>query len=114
MSVGKYSPVCPHAHEPGWDAFRFNAYGKPPEPWNDEVQAAGVVYDQKTMFENYDGEGYDSYGYSAFDADGEYVGIGDGVDRCGYTEMDYLIDAGNGGDLHSTASPLRVIDAQKV
>jgi hypothetical protein len=40
------------------------------------------------VFGNYDEEGYDMYGYSAFDANGVYVQ--DGVDRAGYTEMDYL------------------------
>ena len=42
------------------------------------------------MFTNYDDGGYDSYGYSAFDWEGNYVGIGGGVDRNGYTENEYL------------------------
>lgn len=101
MSTGKYSPLCPHAHESGWDAYRFNCYGETPAPWNKELADAGVEYDEKTMYDNYDDEGFDSYGYSSFDADGNYVGVGNGVDRYGYTEMDYLVDSGNGGDLHS-------------
>jgi len=39
---------------------------------------------------DYDSEGYDSYGYSGVDQDGNYVGCGNGIDRLGYTEMDYL------------------------
>lgn len=100
MSVGKYSPLCPHASEPNWDAYRFNCYGEVPTKWNQEVADSGVEYNEKTMFDNYDDEGFDSYGYSAFDIEGNYVGVGDGIDRFGYTEMDYLIDAGNCGDLH--------------
>ena len=51
------------------------------------------------MYGNYDPEGFDMYGYSAFDEDGNYVGSGSGVDRAGYTEDDYLMDSINGGDL---------------
>ena len=101
MGVGKYSPLCPHADEPGWDAYKFNCYGEVPVEWNKEVADSGVVYDEKTMFDNYDDEGFDSYGYSAFDADGNYVGIGNGIDRYGYTEMEYLLDSLNGGELHA-------------
>ena len=101
MGVGKYSPLCPHANEPGWDAYKFNCYGEVPDDWDQAAIDRGVVYDPKTMYDNYDNEGFDSYGYSAFDIDGNYVGIGNGIDRYGYTEMDYLIDAGNGGDLHN-------------
>jgi hypothetical protein len=84
MSRGKYSPVWVKKE------CSFNCYGKVPAPWNSEVIADGVQYDEKTMFGNYDHEGFDSYGYSCFDSDGKYVGIGNGVDRNGYTEMDYL------------------------
>jgi hypothetical protein len=42
------------------------------------------------MFGGFDGEGYDSYGYSSFDSDGNYVGIGNGIDRAGCDEDDYL------------------------
>ena len=94
MGTGKYSPLCPHASEPGWDAYKFNCYGEVPAYWNKEL------YDSKTMYDNYDDEGFDSYGYSCFDADGNYVGCGDGIDRYGYTEMDYLTDSANGGDLY--------------
>lgn len=81
---GKYSPVCPKNKE-----FIYNCYGKVPAPWSNEIAESGVGYDEKTMFGNYDDEGYDSYGYSAFDADGNYV-FGGGVDRNGYTEYEYL------------------------
>jgi hypothetical protein len=84
MSRGKYSPVW--VEKP----CIFNCYGEVPVPWTKAVAEAGGTYDEKTMFGNYDDEGYDSYGYSCFNSDGEYVGIGDGVDRNGYTELDYL------------------------
>lgn len=101
MGTGKYSPLCPHANKPGWDMFKFNCYGEIPELWNQEKHDSGVVYNEKTMFDNYDSEGFDSYGYSAFDLDGNYVGDGNGIDRYGYTEMDYLIDSTRGGELYS-------------
>ena len=62
MSTGKYSPLCPHAHESGWEAYRFNCYSETPAPWNKELADAGVKYDEKSMYDNYDDEGFDSYG----------------------------------------------------
>jgi hypothetical protein len=100
MSTGKYSPLCPHNDEEAWEVFKYNSYGEIPAEWNDEVSNSGVKFDEKTMFINYDDEGFDWYGYSAFDIDGNYVGLGKGIDRYGYTEMDYLIDAANDGTLH--------------
>ena len=100
MSVGKYSPLCPHANT-GWAAYKFNCYGETPAEWSVEMHNSGVEYDEKTMCANYDDEGFDSYGYSAFDDEGNYVGVGNGVDRYGYTENDYLMDSINGGDFHS-------------
>ena len=94
MGTGKYSPLCPHAHESGWEAYKFNCYGELPAAWSMRS------YDEKTMYDSYDDEGFDSYGYSAFDADGNYVGGGSGIDRYGYTEMDYLTDSANGGNLY--------------
>ena len=82
MSRGKYSPSLPKHTD-----FSFNCYGQPAVEWNKDSTGE---YDEKTMFGNYDHEGFDSYGYPCFDAEGNYVGIGDGVDRLGYTEMDYL------------------------
>ena len=46
-------------------------------------------YNEETMFDNYDKQGFDRYGYSAFDNKGTFVGVGNGVDRDGYTEEDY-------------------------
>jgi uncharacterized protein (UPF0335 family) len=79
MARGKYSPNLPHGKE-----FIYNCYGKPAVEWSETVD------DEKTMFANYDDEGFDSYGYSAFDEFGNYMGIGSGVDRNGYTEHEYL------------------------
>ena len=101
MSTGKYSPLCPHAHEDGYGAYVYNCYGETPVEWNQAVYDAGVEYNEKTMFDNYDDEGFDSYGYSGFDIDGNYVGNGQGIDRYGYTEDDYLHDSINSGDLHN-------------
>lgn len=84
MGVGKYSPNLPDGKE-----FKFNCYGKLPAPWTAEMRQQGVEYDQKTMFDNYDEEGFDRYGYSSFDADGNYT-FCNGVDRNGKTEDDYL------------------------
>lgn len=88
MSRGKYSPNCPHSNSE-YD-FKYNCFKKLPDAWNSEVTASGVGLNLKTMFPNYDEEGFDSYGYSAFDAEGNYAGIGLGVDRLGYTEDEYL------------------------
>ncbi|WP_407308154.1 hypothetical protein [Acinetobacter sp.] len=80
MSRGKYSPTASKQFEP----FDRNSKGElPPATWPEG-------YDEKVHFANYDANGFDSYGYSAYDAHGTYVGIGEGVDRDGYTEMDYL------------------------
>jgi hypothetical protein len=89
MSRGKYS-ILAYKHWPDGYKYKYNCYGQEPATWNQEVYDSGIPYDEKTMFDGYDEEGYDRYGYSAFDADGNYVGIGDGVDRAGYTESDYL------------------------
>lgn len=89
MSKGKYSPTV-YSMDQRHVEFDKNCYGKPCVEWSKEVAESGVVFDEKTMFGNYDEEGYDSYGYSAFYADGTYAGIGSGVDRRGFTELDYL------------------------
>lgn len=86
MSQGKYSPNLPQGFN-----FILNCFGKVPAPWTKELEASGVKYDEKTMFGNYDDQGFDRYGYSAFDSNGNYAGIGDGVDRNGLTEHDYLV-----------------------
>lgn len=89
MSKGKYSPTLTREMIE-FGVYAFNCYGKIPEDWNEEV-AKTTKYDEKAHFGNYDKEGFDSYGYSAFDTEGNYVGIGAGIDRNGYTEFDYLV-----------------------
>ena len=82
MSRGKYSPWCYHNRHDA--SYEFNCYGEFPEDWNKED------YDEKTMFADYDAEGFDCYGYSAFYLDGRYAGVGRGIDRYGFTGNDYL------------------------
>ena len=84
MSQGKYSPRCPHANK-GYD-FKYNAKREIPPSYTPGVD----THDEEIHFANYDEEGFDSYGYSAYYADGTYAGIGSGIDRLGYTESDYL------------------------
>jgi hypothetical protein len=84
MSKGKYSPALSRAdaNRP-YTAYCYNADRQiPPTTW--------VAGNTRIHLANYDENGYDSYGYSAFNADGDYIGIGEGIDRNGYTEMDYL------------------------
>ena len=83
MSRGKYSL----AYEDKPDGF--NARGQTPVPF--------CPYQNKLSNEHYvlscshfDEEGYDRYGYSCYDNEGNFVGDGNGVDRAGWTEMDYL------------------------
>ena len=83
MSRGKYSSWC-YRNKQSDTSYEFNCYGEVPVEWNKER------YDERTMFANYDSDGFDGYGYSAFDIDGIYVGIGSGIDRYGYTENEYL------------------------
>ena len=83
MSRGKYSPWCYHNKQSD-TSYEFNCYGEVPVEWNKEH------YGEKTMFDNYDRAGFDSYGYSAFYLDGRYAGVGSGIDRYGYTENEYL------------------------
>lgn len=85
MSQGKYSPRCPHARDDKYE-YKYNCRGELPAPYDPDKDQ----FDVQVHFANYDDEGYDSYGYSCFDADGVYLGIGDGVDRLGYTEYEYL------------------------
>ena len=86
MSKGKYSPTITRVMaDREFDEFCFNACGKIPPEFSHSA------YNEKVHFANYDAEGYDRYGYSAFDADGVYVGIGDGVDRNDITEYEYSV-----------------------
>lgn len=86
MSRGKYSPFCPPSSP---EEYIYNCYGQVPSAWNEEVKAAGTPYDQKMMLADYDSDGFDQYGYSCFSKEGVYKGLGEGVDRLGYTESDY-------------------------
>lgn len=88
MSRGKYSLSLKHWPE-GYE-FKYNCYGEIPEPWSIEQKNAGEIFDEQTMCDGHDEEGFDKYGYSAFDSEGNFVGLGIGIDRAGYTEMDYL------------------------
>lgn len=84
MSKGKYSPTVYSMPDRDFNQFIYNAKGEIPPTTREE-------YDVEIHFGNYDSEGFDSYGYSAYDSDGKYVGIGNGIDRKGYTEWDYLV-----------------------
>jgi hypothetical protein len=89
MSKGKYSPTM-YKLDTSKTVYDKNCFGKKATKWSKDLAEKGVQFDEKTMFENYDSEGFDSYGYSAFSSDGEYLGIGSGVDRLGHTEFEYL------------------------
>ena len=66
--------------------YRFNADKQiPPEFINGRD-----IYDQRVHFGDYDSDGFDRYGYSAFLKDGTFIGLGQGIDRAGITEDEYL------------------------
>ena len=90
MSRGKYAPNLPRGKE-----FIYTCFGQPPMAWTKALADIGATYNEQTMFDNYDDEGFDSYGYSAFDRMGNYVGIGSGIDRNGYSEYEYLCMSDN-------------------
>jgi hypothetical protein len=91
MSKGKYSPALTRKHcDRPYTAYCYNANKQIPPEWTLEMKERGEIYDTRIHFGNYDEDGYDSYGYSAFGRDGNYIGIGEGIDRWGYTEWDYL------------------------
>jgi hypothetical protein len=89
MSRGKYS-VLACKHWPAGYVYKYNCYGNIPEPWGKKEIESGIKYNSQTMLDGYDEDGFDRYGYSAFDLDGNFVGHGEGVDREGWTEFDYL------------------------
>lgn len=91
MSQVKYSPALSFvdANRP-YSAYCYNADGQIPPEWTIEMKESGEIYDPRLHCDMYDENGRDCYGYSAFDANGNYVGGGMGVDAWGYTEMDYL------------------------
>ena len=80
MSQGKYSPVTTK----NTTGFVFNSLGKVPA-----LAIPDAEYNEMTMLGGFDQEGFDSYGYSSFNRNGAYVGVGAGVDRNGYTEEQY-------------------------
>ena len=82
MSKGKYSPTVYSRKHQG--DYIYNARGETPVEWNREKD-----YDPETMSDDYDSEGFDGYGYSAYSKDGTFVGSCCGIDRNGYTEDDY-------------------------
>lgn len=81
---GKYSPNLPTADKP-YEYFDRNAYGHIPPVFNPDKDE----WNEALHFVNYDPDGYDWYGYSAFDDDGDY-GEG-GIDRNGVTEEEYML-----------------------
>lgn len=96
VGAGKYSPNRPYG---GTDYdYKYTCFGKLPLDWSSEIEATGVVFDSKTMFGNYDQDGFDIYGYSAFDENGKFVGHGEGVDRDSKTESDYFTEYMNSID----------------
>lgn len=87
MSKGKYSPsltrkmIAEHTDQ----TFIYNSLGDP-----DSTFPLGEIYIESLHFDIYDAEGYDRYGYSAWNEDGTFAGHGAGIDRWGYTEMEYM------------------------
>lgn len=81
MSRGKYSVL---AYVDKGD-YSYSPKGVKPEAF-----AGGEEYDPERHQDGFDDEGYDWYGYSCYDREGKWVGEGNGVDRKGWTEMDYL------------------------
>lgn len=86
MSTGKYSPACSVPNYYVNREFKYNSLGKIPPEWTGISE-----YDESVYLVNYDQDGYDSYGYSAYDENGNYVGVGNGVDKYGNTEDDYQL-----------------------
>jgi hypothetical protein len=82
MSHGKYSPNLPQRNP---EEFCFNAKGHVPL-----MHIDGRDFNEEEMYGGYDIDGFDRYGYSAYDKDGKFVGAGNGVDRNGYAEFDYM------------------------
>ncbi len=82
MAKGKYNPTM-YTRDMCVE-YIYNAKGEiTPATWADSECS------EEIHFGDYDSEGFDSYGYSAYDADGKFVGLGRGVDRNGITEDQY-------------------------
>jgi hypothetical protein len=87
MSKGKYSPALTRKMiaDRNDNTFIYNC--------NREVAIEPTdltEYDDLIHYGDYDSEGYDYYGYSAWNKDGSFAGHGNGIDRWGYTEVEYL------------------------
>ena len=82
MSRGKYSV---RAYEDHSD-LSFNAKGEKPEV----IDCSSTEFIPELHSSGFDKDGCDSYGYTCYDKAGVYVGDGQGVDRAGWTESDYL------------------------
>mgnify|MGYP003125919602 CR=1 FL=1 len=83
MGRGKYSLVYKYTEK------GFNSKGMKPEiydPQKSKVNPEHYVLSS----DHFDSDGYDHYGYSCYDRQGKFVGDGEGIDRAGWTEMDYL------------------------
>ena len=81
MARGKYSL----AYKKG-KVYKYTCEGKLPEP-----REEGEEYDFIKHNNTFDDEGYDRYGYSCYDDNGNFIGEGEGIDRAGNTEEDYLL-----------------------
>lgn len=82
MAKNKFSPACKNQPR---SAYIYNAFGEVPV-----FRASGEIFNEKIHYGIYDVDGYDRYGYSAWNKDGTYAGDGRGIDRNGYTEDQYL------------------------
>ena len=83
MSKGKYSPSLYKTRLT--KDFNYNAHGKIPPSSQEEGHFKADIH-----MDGHDSDGYDRYGYSSLDEYGNFIGFGEGKDRLGYTEMDYL------------------------
>jgi hypothetical protein len=90
MTRGEYSPsLWSQQRPPDYDRSKdyiYNCYGEiPPERPSDSS-----LYDEKLHMSGYDYAGFGEYGYSGFNSEKNYIGFSNGVDRWGYTELDYM------------------------
>ena len=83
MSQGKYSPALTRQMIENGD-YRYNADKQIAPDYK-----VGDEFCPRLYSGSYDENGFDRYGYSAFDIDGNFVGEGYGVDLWGYTEDEY-------------------------
>lgn len=86
MSQGKYSPRAPNTGNHINYEFKYNCHGEIAPHYHPADQYVSALH-----FTNYDEEGFDAYGYSAFYRSGIFAGHGCGIDRLGYTENEYMV-----------------------